>query len=60
MRDVPHDPRVAQARQRVNLPSEARELDNRQPFTDADYAEFDRLFGNPNKSTPQIAQGAAA
>lgn len=49
-----------QVKDRLLVPSEARALDNRQPFTDADYAEFDRLFGNPNKQTPQIAQGAAA
>lgn len=45
-----------QVRDKLLTPSEARELDNRQPFTDADYAEFDRLFGNPNKSTPAAVQ----
>jgi HK97 family phage portal protein len=32
---------------RTLLPSEAREHDNRAPYTDAQYAEFDRLFGAP-------------
>ena len=45
-----------QVRDRLIVPSEARELDNREPYTDADYAEFDRLFGNPNKSTPAAVQ----
>lgn len=45
-----------QVRDRLRVPSEARELDNLQPFTDADYAEFDRLFGNQNKSTPAAVQ----
>ncbi len=48
-----------QVSNRLLAPSEARELDNREPFTDGQIAEFDRLFGNPNKSTPQIAQGAS-
>lgn len=51
---------IAEIAGRLTAPSEARALDNREPFTDAQVAEFDRLFGNPNKSTPQIAQGAAA
>lgn len=33
-------------------PSEARELDNRALFTDAQLAEFDRLFGPPKGPTP--------
>lgn len=33
---------------RLMAPSEARELDNRAPFTDEQLAEFDRLFGRPN------------
>lgn len=40
---------------RLTLPSEARALMNRAPYTDADYAEFDRLW--PQKSvTPVAAQ----
>jgi HK97 family phage portal protein len=34
---------------RMLTPSEARELENKPPFTDAQLAEFDRLFGSPNK-----------
>lgn len=33
---------------RAMTPDEARELDNRAPLTDADYAQFDRLFGSRN------------
>ena len=36
-------------------PSEAREVQNRAPFTEAQMAEFDRLFGNPNKPVPTKA-----
>lgn len=36
-----------QVRDRLIAPSEARALDNRPPFTDAEYAEFVRLFGKP-------------
>lgn len=35
-------------------PSEARALENREPFTDAQLGEFDRLFGAP-KTTPTAA-----
>ena len=35
-------------------PSEARAIEDRQPFTDAQLAEFDRLFGAP-KTTPAVA-----
>lgn len=41
---------------RTLAPSEARELDNRPPFTEQQLAEFDRLFGSPNK--PPAAQAA--
>lgn len=44
-----------QVKDRTLAPSEARALDNRQPFTDEQYAEFDRLFGQP-KQTPSTAQ----
>jgi HK97 family phage portal protein len=39
---------------RTLAPSEARELDNRQPFTDEQLAEFDRLFGT-RAATPTTA-----
>lgn len=51
---------IAEVAGRLTAPSEARALDNREPFTDAQIAEFDRLFGNPNKSTPQTVQGVPA
>ncbi|GII89635.1 portal protein [Sphaerisporangium siamense] len=38
-----------QIESRTLAPSEARELENRPPFTEAQLAEFDRLFGQPNK-----------
>lgn len=38
----------AQIASRQLAPSEARELQDRQPFTDSQLAEFDRLFGTPN------------
>lgn len=37
---------------RILAPSEAREKENRQPFTDEQLAEFDRLFGVPRSATP--------
>jgi HK97 family phage portal protein len=37
---------------RTLAPSEARELEDRPPFTDAQLAEFDRLFGQPKATTP--------
>lgn len=40
-------------------PSEARELDNLPPFTDAQLAEFDRLFGPP-KTTPATQEPRSA
>jgi len=44
-----------QVRDRLRAPSEARELDNLQPFTDEQLAEFDRLFGPPKAATPAAA-----
>lgn len=35
---------------RLRTPSELRVLDDQQPYTDADYAEFDRLFGVKNSA----------
>ncbi|MBW9118878.1 phage portal protein [Microbacterium trichothecenolyticum] len=45
-----------QVRDRLVAPSEARELDNRAPFTEDQLEEFDRLFGRP-KSDPATAKG---
>ena len=41
---------------RTLTPSEAREKDDRAPLTPEQIAEFDALFGNPNKPTPQGAK----
>ena len=41
---------------RTLTPSEAREKDDRAPLTPEQIAEFDALFGNPNKQTPQGAK----
>jgi HK97 family phage portal protein len=49
---------LAQVSGRTLSPSEARELDNRAPFTEEQMAEFDRLFGNPAKPAPAKAVGA--
>lgn len=45
-------------RDRMLAPSEARAMDNRLPFTDAQLAEFDRLFssGAPQAQTPPAAK----
>ncbi len=44
---------------KVLAPSEARELENRPPFTDAQLAEFDRLFGPPQTGTGAFPGGPA-
>jgi len=44
-----------QVKDRLVAPSEARELDNRQPYTEDQYAEFDRLFGAPKKDKTKDA-----
>lgn len=49
---------AGQITSRQLAPSEARELEDRAPFTDAQVAEFDRLFGAP-KTTPQAATSGA-
>ncbi|MFJ5804861.1 phage portal protein [Streptomyces sp. NPDC093093] len=46
-----------QIESRQLAPSEARELEDRQPFTDAQLSEFDRLFGTKN---PAPTAGASA
>jgi HK97 family phage portal protein len=43
---------ATQLASRQIAPSEARELENRVPFTDSQLAEFDRLYGPP-KALPQ-------
>lgn len=52
---------ASQINSRTLTPSEAREYDNKPPLTEADYAEFDRLFGsrNPQPATP-AAPGASS
>lgn len=45
---------AAEVAGRLMVPSEARELMNRAPFTPEQLAEFDRLFGAP-KTTPATA-----
>ena len=46
---------AAQVDARLRTPSELRVLDDKQPYTDADYAEFDRLFGSKNLTpTPKV------
>lgn len=46
-----------QVNSRVLAPSEGRELENRPPFTDAQLAEFDRLFGPPQTGTGAYPAG---
>lgn len=48
---------ATQITSRQLAPSEARELEDRAPFTDAQLAEFDRLFGTKN---PAPVPGATA
>jgi len=43
-------------RSRTLAPSEVRSKEDRPPFTVEQLAEFDALFGNPNKPTPQGAK----
>lgn len=46
----------AQIDSRQLAPSEARELEDREPFTEEQYAEFDRLFGARTPAQPATAQ----
>jgi HK97 family phage portal protein len=48
-----------QVKDRLITPSEARALENRQPFTPDQFAEFDRLFGAP-RTQPTTASGATS
>jgi HK97 family phage portal protein len=45
---------------RTLAPSEARELENRPPFTESQLAEFDRLFGKPNTKPALSTSGASS
>lgn len=40
---------------RILTPNEAREIEDRAPFTDAQYAEFDRLFGSKTTASEPVA-----
>jgi HK97 family phage portal protein len=53
---------AAQVAGRLLTPSEAREMDNRAPYTDEQLAEFDRMFGtrNPAPATAPTPPGASA
>ena len=41
---------------RVKTPSEVRAKEDLEPLTQEQIAEFDVVFGNPNKQTPQKGQ----
>lgn len=45
---------------RILAPSEARELEDRPPFTESQLAEFDRLFGKGTQPQPTTATPGAA
>lgn len=50
-----------QIESRQLAPSEAREIEDRPPFTEAQLAEFDRLFGKGTSPTPQtVPEGQGA
>jgi HK97 family phage portal protein len=49
-----------QVKDRLIAPSEARAIENRQPFTDEQYAEFDRLFGAPRVQPTTTASGVTS
>lgn len=51
---------LAQVAGRVLAPSEARELDNRPPFTPEQLAEFDALFGAANRAPQAPKTGVPA
>ncbi|MDT0306863.1 phage portal protein [Streptomyces sp. DSM 44917] len=50
---------ATQINSRVLAPSEARALEDRPPFTESQMAEFDRLFGQRNPTTPTPAPAGA-
>lgn len=47
---------TGQVAARVLTPNEARALDDRPPFTEDDYAEFDRVFGAPRQPVEATQQ----
>lgn len=47
-----------QIESRTLAPSEARELDNRLPFTPSQFDEFEKLFGAPRALSPSATTGA--
>jgi HK97 family phage portal protein len=49
-----------QIESRQLAPSEAREIEDRPPFTEEQLAEFDRLFGKGASPTPQTVPGQGA
>lgn len=49
---------IKQVAGRTLAPSEARALDNREPFNEAQLAEFDRLFGKANQTPAVKSTGA--
>lgn len=49
-----------QVKDRILAPSEARAIQNRQPFTDEHYDEFDRLFGVPRTQPATATSGATS
>lgn len=44
---------------RTLTPDEARSIDDNQPLTDEDYAQFDRLFGARTPNQPQTSSGGS-
>ena len=46
-----------QIESRTRTPDEARELDDKPPLSESDYAQFDRLFGIPRSTTPTPTNG---
>ncbi len=49
---------AAQINSRTLTPDEARSYEERAPLTEDDYAQFDRLFGNRNATTPTTPPAA--
>lgn len=46
-----------QVKDRLRTPTEARAVDNLQPYTEEEMTEFDRLFGPPKTPTPTPTTG---
>ena len=47
---------AARIQSRTLTPDQARMIEDEPALAESDYAQFDRLFGNPNKTTPQKGQ----